>query len=135
MAVRTIQARMSADERKAIVVLLHCLQDDVPSFHRVALLAVRAHLPAMNVRMAIGAMCSCVDEDRFRVTLGTTHADVKSTQGVFCFVVVEFWIGANGLPSHRRVAVLARNREITMRTAGHGLVRLPPRRQGRQCAK
>ena len=115
--------------------LLHGLQDDVPSFHRMALLAVRAHLPAMNVRMAIGAMCSCVGEDRLRVALSATHAGVKSSEGIFRFIVVEFWSGANGLPPHRGVAVLARNREIAMRTAGHGLVRLPPRRQGRQRAK
>lgn len=135
MAVRTVQARMSSNEWETVVVLLHRLEDDAPSLHGVTLLAVRTHLPAMNIGMAIGAMHASVREHRLRVTLCTTHAHVKAAQRIFRLVVIEFRNGADRLPANRGVAVLARDRQIAVRTAGHSLVRLPSRRQGRHRAE
>ena len=109
VAVRAIQTGMSTDEREAVIVLLHILQDDVPSLHSVAVLAVCPHLPAVNVRVAVGAMRSHIRENHFGVALRAAHAFVKATQWILGFVVIKFGDGADRLPSHRRMTVLAGN--------------------------
>jgi len=55
---------------------LHSLQSNVPSLHRVALLAIRAHLSTVQIRMAIRAVHTRVGKHRFRVTLRAAHARV-----------------------------------------------------------
>ena len=56
MTVGAIQTCMSSDERKAVVVLLHSLQDDAPAFYRMAFFAIRSHLPAVQIGVAIRAV-------------------------------------------------------------------------------
>lgn len=56
VAVGAIQTCMSSDERKAVVVLLHSLQDDAPAFYRMAFFAIRSHLPAVQIGVAIRAV-------------------------------------------------------------------------------
>ena len=50
-----LQTRMGSDEWKAIEVILNGLYGNIPAADRVALLAVGAKLPSMNVGVAVRA--------------------------------------------------------------------------------
>ena len=46
---------MRAQQREAVEVILNCLHGYVPPVHRMALFAVRAHLPPVDVGVAVRA--------------------------------------------------------------------------------
>jgi len=100
VTVRAIQASMTAHQREPVVVLFRALGDQAPALYRVTLFTVRAHLPAMNVSMAIGAIAAHVREDWLGVTLGTGNPLVLAAERIFGCVVIEFRNRSNGLPSH-----------------------------------
>ena len=87
--------------------ILYLLNPDIPALHRVALGAVRAHLPLVNICVAILAVFAYVGEYRLCVALNALDFFMHAAQRVFRFVVVEFRNGADGLPGGRRVAVFA----------------------------
>lgn len=74
MTVRTVQSGMSSHKGETIVVFPHPLQNDVPSFDGMTLCAVSPHLPAMNIGVAVGTICSGVREHRLGMTLGTSDS-------------------------------------------------------------
>lgn len=126
MAVRAIQARVSSNQRKPVIVFLHPLKDDAPALHGMALLAVGTHLPAMDVGVAIGAVCSCVRKHGLGMALGAGHSLMQATERVFSVVVIELRNCADGLPSRRGVAVLTGYIQVSVRTArGRRTARLP----------
>lgn len=94
---------------KAVVMLLHLPDGDLPSTDRVALLAICSQLPLVNVSVAILATLSNVGENRPDVTLSAAHRLVHAAQRIFRLVVIEFRSPADWLPCVRRVAVLTRN--------------------------
>ena len=99
--------------------MLFCaLGDQAPALHRVTLFTARAHLPAMNIGMAIGAVRPHVCKDGLGVTLGTGNPLVLTAKRIFGCVVIKLGNGANGLPSHRRVAILAREAQAAVRASG-----------------
>jgi hypothetical protein len=71
----------------------------------------------MNVGMAIGAIRPHIREDWLGVTLGTGNTLVLAAQRIFRGVVIKFRNRSNGLPSHRGVAVLARNTQAAVRAS------------------
>jgi hypothetical protein len=83
----------------------------------MALRTVGAELPAMNVRVAIRTVLSCIREDWFHVTLRTSHFFVHAAQRIIGFVVVEFEASADGPPAFGGMAIFARDRERAMRAA------------------
>ena len=111
-----IYGRMRARQREAVVMLLHLLYRDLPSANRVAPFAVRSQLPLMNVGVAVLAALSNAGEHWLDVALRAGNGRVHSAQGIFRLVVIEFWDGADRLPPVCRVAVLARNVQISVRT-------------------
>lgn len=126
---------VSAGQGKAIVVLLHLLNRNCPAANRMALRAIRAQLPFMNIGVAVLAAQAYVREYRFHVTLDAGHGLVHAAQRIPCLVVIEFGDGADRLPRTGRVAVLARNIQITVRTVGFRVAlrlqacRVPGKRQ------
>ena len=122
MAGIAVHGRVRSGQRKAIVVLLDLLDRDLPSADRVALLAVRAQLPLVNVGVAILAALSNVSENRPDVTFSATHRLMHAAQRIFCLVVIEFRNSSDRFPCARRVAVLTRNAQVavwTMRSSGN----------------
>lgn len=119
VAVGTIQPSMSSRQGKPVIVLLHSLQDNAPTLHRVTLFAVRTHLTAMDVGMAIGTVRSRIRKHGLGVALGAGHCLVQTTQRVLRFVVIEFRNGPDGFPSRRGMTVLTRNIEVAVGTARH----------------
>jgi len=121
---------------KAVVMLLHLLNGDLPSQDRVALLAICSQLPLVNVGVAVLAILSNVGENRPNVTLSATHRLVHAAQRIFRLVVIEFWNSADGSPSARGVAVLTGNAQVavwTMRSSGN--LRMCASRGCRKCER
>jgi len=111
-----VDRRVRAGQRKPIVMLFDLLNGDLPSPNSVALFAVSAKLPLVDVGVAILAALSNVAEHHLDVTLSTGNGSVHAPQGVLCTAVIEFGNGANRFPCACRVAVLARNIETPMWT-------------------
>ena len=103
---------------------LHLLHGNLPSLHRVAVRAVGAHLSLVDVGVAVLAILPHVGEDRLHMALRALHFFVHAAQRIPCFVVIKFRDGADGAPASRGVAVLARDRKRTVRTARRSALRL-----------
>jgi len=116
-----IDGGVRSSQRKAVIMLLHLLDGDVPSAHGVALLAVGAELAFVNIGVAILAALPHIGENHLHVTLGAGHRLVHAAQGIAGVIVIELGDGANGTPRGGGVAILARDVQIAVRTAGaHG---------------
>ena len=124
MAFVALYHRVRAEQREAIEVIVDRLHRHVPAINCVALRAVSAHLSAVNVGVAIGAVFADIGEDRFQVAAGAGNFFVHAAQRVASRVVIEFRNCADGRPTRGCVAVFARNIQRPVRTPG----RLPLRR-------
>ena len=97
--------------------LLDLLDLHIPAPHVVALVAAGSELSLVNIGVTVGALPSDIREDRLGVALGARDALVQSMQGEARGLVVELRNRPNGLPSFKRVAVLAGNTQWPMRAA------------------
>ena len=118
VAIFALHGSVSAQQRKAILVIFHLLDGDIPALNGVALRAIRAHLPLVNVRVALFAILADIGKHRLDVALVALHFFMQAPQRVIRLVVIEFRNRANGLPARGRVTVLARNRQWAVRTFG-----------------
>jgi hypothetical protein len=116
-----------AEQREPILVILYLLNCNIPALHRVALRAIRAHLPLVNVRVALFAILADIGEHRLDVALVALHFFVQAPQRITRLVVIEFRNRTNGLPARRGVTVLARDRQGAVRTPR--VVSLPGRKR------
>ena len=108
MAGIAVQGRVPTDQRKPVLVVVHRTgSDDVPAPDVMALFTVGAHLPAVEIGMAIGAPGSGVGENRLGVAARTSHVFVHAPQRIGSLVVIKLRNGSNWLPTDRSVAVLA----------------------------
>ena len=115
--------RVRAKQREAVLVILHLLHRNIPTFHRVTLLAIRTHLPAVNIRVAVRAIFPHIGKNRLHVARHTRHLFMHAAQRIVCLVVIKLRHRADRTPPRRRVTVLARNRKRSVR-APRRLVRL-----------
>src|SRR6185437_13657552 len=65
-----IERRMRSHQREAVLVVLDLLYRDLPSLHRVALLAVGAELAFVNVGVAVSALVRNIAEHQLGVARG-----------------------------------------------------------------
>ena len=70
---------VGAGQGKAIIVLPNLRDRHLPSAHRVALLAIRSQLPAMDVGVAVLASLPDVGEDGLNVALRASHSLMHAT--------------------------------------------------------
>ena len=103
-------------QREPVVVLLNIFNRDLPSPHRVALFAARAQLAPVNIGMAVLAALTNIRENHLHVTRGTGDGSVHATQRIAGLAMVELGNGADRPPAIRRVAVLAGNSQVSVRT-------------------
>src|SRR5579872_4409038 len=118
MAVVALQHRMGADQRKAVLVIANLLERNLPSLDRMAALAICSKLAAMNVGVAVRAVTADVLENQIDVALGASHLRMHAAQRIARLVMIELRIGADRLPARIGVALLAGDRERSMRI-GH----------------
>lgn len=116
MAGIAIDRGVRPGQRKAIVMLLHLLDRNRPSPHRVALFAIRAQLPLVNVGMAILASRTHVRKYLLHVTLRAGHRLVHASQRIPGLIMIELWNGADRPPAICGVAVLASKIQVAVRT-------------------
>jgi hypothetical protein len=116
----TIERRMRPQQWKAILVLVDLLGPDSPALDGVALLAVCAELPLMNVGVAVRASLSYIGKDRLDVALRAVHVLVQAPKWKLSLIVIELGNGTDRSPGGRRVAVLAGRVQISVRTARNG---------------
>ena len=121
MARFTLHRRVGPNERKSVFVCAHGLQRHVPPHHGVALLAIRAELAPVNIRMAVGTLRAHVSKDRLGVALHAVHLRVHAAERVARFIVVEFRNGPDGLPARLRMAIFAGNGQGAVRAARLGI--------------
>ncbi len=107
VAIGALQHGVSADQRKAVLVVPDLLIGSFPTFHRVALFASGAELAAVNIGVAVRATGACVLEHQIGVALAAGHLDVHSAQRIAGLVVVEFGDVADRFPVGGGVAVFA----------------------------
>ncbi len=118
MAVLALHRSVGSEKREAILVIPYLLNCNIPSLDGMAFGAVRAHLPLVNVGVAILAILTGVGEDRLRVALGALHFFVHPAERITGFIMVELGDSADGTPACGGMAVLARNSQEAVRTAG-----------------
>ena len=136
MAILALHRGVSAEKREAILVILNLLNGIVPTKNGVTLRAIRAHLALVNIGVAILTILPHIREYRLYVALCALHLLVHAAQRIVRFVVIEFGDSANGAPARSGVAVLARNRERSVRTTGAALLTVRERSaRGRQREK
>ena len=130
-----VHSRVRADQGEAILVITNRLHGDFPALDGVARFAIRAELPAVNVRMAVRAFLAHIGENQFHVALDALHFFMHATQGISRRVVAEFRNAADGLPTQSGVAVFACNVEGTVGIASSRLLRraLRPLSVGLEC--
>jgi hypothetical protein len=109
VAIFALHRGVRAEQRKTILVILDLLYRNIPAQHGVALRAIRAHLPLVNVRVAFFTILAYIGEYRLDVALRALHFFVHAPQRITRLVVIEFGNRANGLPACGGVTVLARN--------------------------
>lgn len=111
-------------KRKTVFVTSNVLEKDLPAAHRVAPSAVRSELSLVNIGVTVGALRSDICENQTHMTPRTGDLRVQAAQGKMRFVVIELHHVSKGLPSCKRVAVLAWDVQSPMRTAGRGRLTL-----------
>ena len=111
-------SRVHSEKRKAVLVILDLLRGNLPPEHGVALRAVRAHLPPVNVVVAVLAILAGVGKDRLGVALKARHFFVHAAKRILGVVVIELRHGLDGTPTRREVTILARNGKWPVRTTG-----------------
>lgn len=126
-----------SEQREAIKVILHLLNRDVPSLDGVALFAILPQLMTVNVLVGVtvDAILADIGKHGLNVAFRALHFFVHTAQGIFSLVVIEFGHCANGTPTCGGMAVLTRNGQGTMRTAGSGLMRKVPGRNTSELGK
>ena len=117
VATITLQGGVPANQRKTIFVIPHRLNCHPPPLHVVAALAIRAHLAVVDIRVTIPAPRAGIGKNRLGVTLRARHVLVHAAQRVAGFGVIEFRNSAYRFPSKNGMAILARNIQVTVRTA------------------
>ncbi len=111
-----IDRRMRSGQREAVVVLLHLRHRDLPSAHRVALLAVCPQLSPVYVGVTILAALSNIGEHRLGMALDASHRLMHAPQRISRLIVIEFRNSTDWLPRTRCMTVLARKGQTSMRT-------------------
>ena len=118
VALVALHRGVRAQQRETILVILYLLNGNIPALHGVALRAIRAHPPLVNVRVALFAILADIGEYWLDVALRALHFFMQAPQSITCLVVIEFRNRTNGFPACRRMTVLARNGQRTVRALG-----------------
>ena len=100
---------MRTNQREEVRMVADLRLGSAPTLGVVALCAIRAELPQMNIGMAIGAIPADIGKDRLSMTLRACHFFMSTCEGELGSIVVEIWIPANRAPAGSRMAIFAWN--------------------------
>ena len=94
-----VHSGVRADQREPVEVLIDLLNRNMPAPDRMALLAVCAHLPLVDIGVAVGALRADIGKDHLGVALRAGHTFMQTAQRVFGGVVIEFRNCSDRLPT------------------------------------
>lgn len=100
---------MSADQRKAVLVLIDVVNRNLPAIWVVAEFTLRSIFATMKICVAILAFVWDVAEIKIRVTIHALHYRVASAQRKSGLRMCEFRFGPDWLPALRGMTLLTRN--------------------------
>jgi hypothetical protein len=107
---------MRAQQGEPVAVILHGLGSHAPSLDRVAILALRAELPPVEIRMAGGALRSCLGKNFRDVARITGYVLMHPAQREGCFlIVIKLRLCAERGPARGGVTILTGQREAAVR--------------------
>ena len=116
-----IQRRVCSHQGEAVLVLVDLLYRNLPSLHRMALIAGSAELPLVDIRMAIRSFLTHIGKNWTGMALRTSYAFVHAPQREPRLAMVKFRNGADRFPPAHRVAILTGNAQKPMWAAGIGI--------------
>jgi hypothetical protein len=86
---------MSADQRKAVLMLVYVVNRNLPAVRAMAEIALRAVFPSMEIGVAILAIAAHIAEHGIDVAFLAPHANVHPAQGKSGFAVIELRFAAD----------------------------------------
>jgi hypothetical protein len=118
MAGVAIHGSVRTNERKAILVILDGLHGHVPALNRMTLLAIRSHLAAVDIGVAIRAFRSHIGEDQFHVAIHALDFFVHAAERIAGLIMIEFRDAADRFPTRESMAIFAGNGDVPVRILG-----------------
>ncbi len=121
---------MCAKQRKPVRMVFRGSQRNAPATDGMALLAIAPHLPAMEIRVTVGALFSDTGKHQLCVALTAIKAHVHSAKRIPGLSMVEIREGTNRFAACSGVTVPARDAQRSVRTGGLSRLSLLIRRSG-----
>ena len=115
VALLALHKCVRASQGEAVLVVLDGVDRNLPALDGMAALAIRAKLPPVNVSVTVRAVRTGVLEDQAGVALGARYLLMHASQRIRRMIVIEFRVRTNWFPTCVCMAVLARNRQGTVR--------------------
>jgi hypothetical protein len=109
---------------ETILVILHLLHGDIPALDGMALLAIRSHLPLVNIGVAIRTVLPNVGECRLDVAQNTVHLLVHAPQRILGLVVIELKNLTDTLPTRGGMTILTGKGNRAVRVSSLPVLRL-----------
>ena len=92
------------------------MDGNLPAIDPMAKFTLRPVLPPVKIGMAILAIAAHVGEHRIDVAFLAGHLGVHAAQGIAGLAVIKFGLAADRPPCGSRVALLAGNLQLPVRT-------------------
>ena len=96
--------------------IFHLLNCNIPPLDGVALRAIRAHFPLVDIGVAILTILAGIGKHRLDVALRAGHFLMHPTERITSLIMIELRNCPDGPPTRGRVAVLAGNGQCAVRT-------------------
>lgn len=106
---------MRTDQWETVLMLVEVVNRNLPAIDTMAEIALGAVFSAMQVGMTILALPADIGEHGIDMAFLAEHLRVHAAQGIRRLVVIELGILADGHPRRRRMAILARRFQRTVR--------------------
>src|SRR6266576_2917784 len=106
---------MRTDQWEAVLMLIDVVDRNLPAIDAMTEIALGAVFSTMQVGMTILALPADIAEHRIEMAFLAEHLGMHAAQGIRRLVVIELGILADGHPSRRCVAILARRFQRTVR--------------------
>jgi len=114
-----LRHRMRAEQREPILMRTDGVHAHAPARHRMALVAARPKLPAVDIGVAIRALRAGVGENQLRVTQPALNVLMQPAEAETGLAIVfELRHCAHGGPTRRAMAAQTWNGERSVRAAG-----------------
>lgn len=113
-----IHHRVRPNQREAVLVLIDVVDGDLPPGIAVARVALRGVPTPVDIGVAILALVVRLGKDQVSVAIRAADFRVQPAQRKSCLAVIKLGNRSNRRPSLRRVAILARDIQLSVWAVG-----------------